>query len=281
DISTMTDEQVFTRMIQETVPHEIGHTLGLRHNFKATADLKNIVDNADSTSVMDYEIDLQALTEPGPYDLAAIAYGYEGDKSLYEGKDFFYATDESESTDPQSNQWDAGDVFEFYSARFAHFRKLRDAGLFSSPASYSRSQRHNLAVARKFVNRDEASGPKAFDFLLKVLATRTAEAPFDSAERLEAMAVLTDADPNLEPLDDKQLSKLAKGLSKSVAPVGEDDFDTRVAMLEALKAMNNIYGRDAIASLDKAFSQLGAKLPARERELALRVSQALAGYFGK
>ncbi|MBI3893920.1 MAG: hypothetical protein HY303_20570, partial [Candidatus Wallbacteria bacterium] len=26
DISTMTDEQVFTRMIQETVPHEIGHT---------------------------------------------------------------------------------------------------------------------------------------------------------------------------------------------------------------------------------------------------------------
>ena len=59
--------------------HEIGHNFGLRHNFSASVDKRNF-DNPESdfsSSVMDY---LSSNAPPqlkvGPYDIAAIRYGY-------------------------------------------------------------------------------------------------------------------------------------------------------------------------------------------------------------
>ena len=74
------------------VLHEMGHTFGLQHNMKASqllspAELKdkNITANNVIGSVMDYPAinlngDVQELnfcqTQPGPYDMWAIEYGY-------------------------------------------------------------------------------------------------------------------------------------------------------------------------------------------------------------
>ena len=66
--------------LQNVVTHEVGHTLGLRHNFISTED--------GNTSVMDYQDDFDVtdpanprfgadyLLAPGRYDEYAIAYGY-------------------------------------------------------------------------------------------------------------------------------------------------------------------------------------------------------------
>lgn len=135
------DEVIF-QSIKETTMHEVGHTLGLRHNFKASTMLKadQLHDTAITRkkglvgSVMDYN---PANIAPkgtkqgdyfsntiGPYDYWAIEYGYkplsggtEGEvaelkkiasKSAQPGLD--YATDEDliAGPDPLVNQWDLG-----------------------------------------------------------------------------------------------------------------------------------------------------------------------------
>jgi hypothetical protein len=134
-------EDLVNQAIKAVVMHEVGHTLGLRHNFKASAMLKNeeLHDTAITRkrgllgSVMDYApINLAPkgvkqgdyfTTTLGPYDYWAIEYAYrplpageEGAKKLKEiarcctapGHD--YATDEDmfASADPLVNAWDLG-----------------------------------------------------------------------------------------------------------------------------------------------------------------------------
>jgi hypothetical protein len=88
-------EVLIGQAIKETVMHEVGHTLGLRHNFKASTlwDPKDLHDPAKtrqkglSGSVMDYnpvniapkgatQGDYYSMTL-GPYDHWAIEYGYK------------------------------------------------------------------------------------------------------------------------------------------------------------------------------------------------------------
>jgi hypothetical protein len=59
------------RLITEVVMHEMGHVLGLRHNFRGSL-------STPISSVMDYLLarDAVTMTEPGPYDLAAVRYLY-------------------------------------------------------------------------------------------------------------------------------------------------------------------------------------------------------------
>ncbi len=299
DVTEMTDDQAMERIIREVIPHEIGHTLGLRHNFKASADLKNLTDGAESTTVMEYQTSLSSLVEPGPYDYAAIAYGYEGDKSFYEGKEFMFGTDGTNAVDPLSNQFDSGDPLAYYTGRYAHFRKLLQSGLFSSLASYGRAQKRNMEVIRKFVNRGEQS-KQAFDFLIKALTEKSEAPPFNVMERLQAMLVLTSDAPSsyarygsradYEALTDAQEAALAQALVANVVPDGKDIFEIRLAMMEALKARNNIYGYKGLEALANAYKKAmtpgadGAQskpLPPREQELALRIQQAVGAYFNK
>jgi hypothetical protein len=134
-------EELVGQAIKEVTMHEVGHTLGLRHNFKASTMLKN--DQLHDTeitrkkglvgSVMDYSpVNLAPkgvkqgdyfTTTIGPYDYWAIEYAYkpltggtEGEVKELEkiaakcptpGLD--YGTDEDMMTpDPTVNVWDLG-----------------------------------------------------------------------------------------------------------------------------------------------------------------------------
>ncbi|MEX0726191.1 MAG: zinc-dependent metalloprotease [Planctomycetaceae bacterium] len=133
-------EDLIQQGLKEVVMHEVGHTLGLRHNFKASAwkGMQGIDDpvagpsEGTVASVMDYSpanIVPKGATQGlyysqtiGPYDYWAIEYGYkpaEGDeskelkaiaaRSAEPGLD--YATDEdtrSSDSDPYSNRFDLG-----------------------------------------------------------------------------------------------------------------------------------------------------------------------------
>jgi hypothetical protein len=88
-------------LLADLVAHEVGHTLGLRHNFKASALYSMAEVNSKkmkghkpfASSVMDYlpiNINMKdgeiqgdyAMIDVGPYDMWAIEYGYTFDKDL-------------------------------------------------------------------------------------------------------------------------------------------------------------------------------------------------------
>jgi hypothetical protein len=135
-------EELIGQAIKEVTMHEVGHTLGLRHNFKASTMLKNEqLHDTNVTrkqglvgSVMDYApVNLAPkgvkqgdyfTTTIGPYDYWAIEYAYKplsggadgeleelskiGSKCATPGLD--YATDEDlrGAADPLVNVWDLG-----------------------------------------------------------------------------------------------------------------------------------------------------------------------------
>jgi hypothetical protein len=134
-------EELLQQGLKEVVMHEVGHTLGLRHNFKASAwkTLSEIDDPLQSAaettiaSVMDYapvnvaakgaRQSLYYPTTLGPYDYWAIEYGYKpivGDEAAELKKiasrsgepGLDYATDEDTrgliDSDPHVNRFDLG-----------------------------------------------------------------------------------------------------------------------------------------------------------------------------
>ncbi|MFG0261936.1 MAG: zinc-dependent metalloprotease [Novipirellula sp. JB048] len=128
-------------LLADLVAHEVGHTLGLRHNFKASAMMKLEDINSHevkgkktfAASVMDYSPinyrfeagEVQgdyAMIDIGPYDYWAIEYGYTADeKKLPEilarcnEPELQYATDEDTSgPDPLARRYDfAADPLEY------------------------------------------------------------------------------------------------------------------------------------------------------------------------
>jgi hypothetical protein len=153
-LSEQEKEKVVVQGLKLVTMHEVGHTLGLRHNFKGSAyrsladfnDVSKTRASGGSTSVMDYipvnivpkgktQGDYYAATL-GPYDLWAIEYGYkplpggspeaeraELDKIAGRSGEpaLAFATDEDtegNDPDPFSNRFDLGkDPLEFATLR--------------------------------------------------------------------------------------------------------------------------------------------------------------------
>ncbi|QDV85819.1 zinc-dependent metalloprotease [Planctomycetes bacterium TBK1r] len=147
-------DRVVMQGLKEVVMHEVGHTLGLRHNFKAStfrsldqmSDDKATHRDGLAASVMDY---LPANIVPGktqqgdyfsttigPYDLWAIQYGYTPLSGSTQGElpelkkiasrsgepGLAFATDEDTrgiDPDPDANRFDLGDDAIAYAAQRA------------------------------------------------------------------------------------------------------------------------------------------------------------------
>ncbi len=136
-------EKLIMQGLKEVTMHELGHTLGLRHNFKASSlltleELNDVTKSRESGltgSVMDYapaNLMPQGMTQGdffsttiGPYDLWAIEYGYKPLGGGTEGEQgelkkiasrsgepgLAYATDEDSrgiDSDPLVNRFDLG-----------------------------------------------------------------------------------------------------------------------------------------------------------------------------
>jgi hypothetical protein len=147
-------EKMIRQALKEVTMHEVGHTLGLRHNFKASTlynleDLNNPEKTRDTglaASVMDY---MPANLAPGgkkqgdyysqtigPYDMWAIEYGYKPLSGGTEGEvaelkkiaarsgqsGHVYLTDEDTrgiDPDPLSNRFDLGNDSVAYATQRA------------------------------------------------------------------------------------------------------------------------------------------------------------------
>jgi hypothetical protein len=145
-------EDFIGQVLREVVMHEVGHTLGLRHNFKASAwrsldeiNSKDSPPDALTGSVMDYNpINISPEGKPqgywstrtiGPYDYWAIEYGYtlkndpkelEKIASRAAEKGLDYATDEDTwASDPLVNRFDLGnDPLEYTRRRMKLMQEM-------------------------------------------------------------------------------------------------------------------------------------------------------------
>lgn len=110
----MTDEELEIAIFTPLIAHELGHTLGLRHNFMGSADENHFHPGKKSSSVMDYGFFSTVEPEgPGPYDSAAIQIAYGTDRTkdaLLTAENFYYCTDENlfDARHGLCHQFDAG-----------------------------------------------------------------------------------------------------------------------------------------------------------------------------
>ncbi|MGM0578710.1 MAG: zinc-dependent metalloprotease [Myxococcota bacterium] len=103
------DQEALSRyIVADFLVHEIGHNLGLRHNFKGSIDAARFGDGESATTTMDYVI---GMVRPGAYDRDAMAYGYGAGP---ERDDFLYCTDEDVDLDPGCARWDFGHPVRFH-----------------------------------------------------------------------------------------------------------------------------------------------------------------------
>lgn len=123
--ANMSYEEYMHGYMLEIVAHEVGHNLGLRHNFKGNLGAyENGEEGSVSRSVMEYlGRPYRHLNTIGPYDRMAIAYGYTG--SMPKHLDWF-CTDEDQPRDlvtmktksPECTNSDAtSDPFSYWEGR--------------------------------------------------------------------------------------------------------------------------------------------------------------------
>jgi hypothetical protein len=195
--------------------HEVGHALGLRHNFKSSTpitraqlrDPQFVEQNGTSHSVMDYvpvnlplpgetRTDLQ-MKKLGAYDVWAIEYGYRDFPAGKEREELLrvagrserepalvYGTDEdADGGDPQANRFDLGDDPVGHGQRL--FKLAREL--------WDRTQKRELApdddmvIYRSNLQRGFSSFNLALPLLLKQIGgTHTSRALFSAKQPLYA-----------------------------------------------------------------------------------------------
>ena len=186
------EEKLVMQALKETTMHEVGHTLGLRHNFKASTyrSLEELHDanktkGSLSASVMDYNpvnISPQGVeqgdyysTTIGPYDYWAIEYGYKPLKDEEEGlakiaarsgeAELAYGTDEDTrgiDPDPHSRRYDMTDDLVAYAEEQAKLvtEALPDLveDLVEEGDSYQQARRaFGLLIAKHAISMFDAS----------------------------------------------------------------------------------------------------------------------------
>ncbi|MBT7668731.1 MAG: hypothetical protein HN623_04065 [Bdellovibrionales bacterium] len=146
-------EIILPLMYIQTLTHEMGHSLGLRHNFMGSNDKANFYtpEEADSlgllgdptySSIMDYAAsDMNGLSIMGKYDVAALRFGYAREVETSTGefvpvpttllqlktegvtlKSYQYCTDENAGLSPLCARFDEGsslkEVISFYVQKY-------------------------------------------------------------------------------------------------------------------------------------------------------------------
>lgn len=144
-------DEFISAVIKDVMMHEVGHVLGLRHNFKASSIYtieqinspawqgKAITGSVMDYNAMNYFFDEGSTQGPyvmptvGPYDYWVIEYGYTFDKDLgpilarVSEPELAYATDENlADADPLVRQRDMGaDALTFVETEMEMVRDLR------------------------------------------------------------------------------------------------------------------------------------------------------------
>ncbi len=288
----------FYQVLRGLITHEMGHNLGLRHNFGGSADVKQIESGMVSTSIMDYVKRWTVgdkLFTPGPYDRAAIAAGYGGKLAAGEENRFLFLTDRHARTHFLANRYDLGDPLAFYTGRIGKLLEPLRAGrkpTASIDTLHSRLD-SELTPIVKFVNAEDPRAEAAFTFLFDML---TLALPGDakyravdhvSSVRLFAAWFLTKGVGRVgRELTRNQRRAVATALADAIGDSAHCLEGDRLKMVELLGGVDHVTARSALRalreSLEGRLDSLDSE-PKRaeiEENVLMHVEKALKRFSG-
>ncbi|MEZ0326521.1 MAG: zinc-dependent metalloprotease [Fimbriimonas sp.] len=207
-------EEYVKKFLADCVSHEVGHALGLRHNFAGStnlstnelADDKLTSEQGTSASVMDYTpANVQAVLKGsgnfyapviGPYDVWAIKYGYSDFGKTTTGEKFqlaqiasasgerghaFMTDEDADSWNPYAVRFDGGsDPLVFSSKMIVAMKRARDYAILNLPRKgESYSKRTNVVLSS--IMRSFREGRTAARFVGGIAASRNFKG--DSGEK--------------------------------------------------------------------------------------------------
>ena len=233
--------------VKDTIMHEVGHTLGLKHNFRAStavtqAQLRDkvwIEANGLASSVMDYvglNLPLQgeplvpvANTTLGAYDYWAIEYAYRPLEAADEAAEL--AKIAGRSTEPALAFADDGDVGSV-PGNEAIDPRVNQFDLGDDPLAYAQRR---MSLSRELWTRVQQRGLKAGDDPLRL--RRSVSQGLRQIDRLPAMVakylggMYTERDlpgagnrPSYRPVEPERQRQALKFLSDNVFSVGSFSF---------------------------------------------------------
>lgn len=282
--SNLTGGQKLEAYVSHVIAHEVGHDLGLRHNFKGS-----LVPPL-SSSVMDYTVTDTRVAQGasvGSYDTAAVRYLYGLSPDLPTEP---FCTDDSVGLDPDCQRFDSGadPIAETWLPRWELLRDFFvrygvDASYLEYFSTYAGG---NFDYAR---NGDWGQANRVLDTMLAQVGT-----PIDPALLADPSFVVAGADlvlaETLRQLGTTPPAAIADRIDEQVRGVlvnvdGVRSFESRRAMVDLLKARQNAEAlamlRDARAAL--VASLAGGGMSATEvsltQDLVARIDRATSPYF--
>lgn len=284
----MTRKEFLEKYITEVILHEVGHTLGLRHNFKGSLEL---------SSVMDYNVEADAvrLDRPAPYDVAAVKYLYGLSQTAPTQA---FCTDEDTLSDAQCDRFDAtsNPLTNDLAPRFK--RQLRDALAERSQLTYGQifAITRYVRGAATEQQRLEAFNALIGDVAPPLAADVTALGPNAAAWANLYNALLLE---NLfvapqgyrddiavnPPLYDAAFRARVVEVAKNslLGTDGNRSLDTMRTMVDVLKAMQHGDALTALASARATFAANRNSYPVATQpyidDLIRRMDLAMSPYF--
>ena len=275
--------------------HEVGHNLGLRHNFSGSVDSDNFDEGQISTSIMEY-LEFSKMTEPGNYDYAAIAYGYDGDESIWKDKTFKFFTDGDVSWEPDCNRHDEGDPFLYYSKQYDDYEaKLASWVAEGYIVSYGYLS-NILSTLRKYVGFDHSHSVDAFAFFFNRLIkdpesdATAGQLAHNASVRTGIARILLFPGKGINALSYEQKDRVIGALSHAITN-DCSPFKFRLNSIKTLDKLQLIEAQDALEKAKRSlswkkvrssinvFEKSSREKKNRNKELSIRLEQCLGSYF--
>jgi hypothetical protein len=280
-----TKKEKVERFLTDVVLHEIGHTLGLRHNFKGSLV-------PPSSSVMDYldDPDSIAVVNPGSYDTAAVRflYGLSAERPTDP-----FCNDDGIRLDPTCNTFDKGDPFQFVKGNYEQLAAMALDGFGSPRSSYINEMADFVrAGATPIVKRD------AFEIMVaefkvdpaRTLPTLQRAFFIDEWERVVLARLFLDpasqrgrftADPAVNDGAGQAMFRELEGVLLNRD--GIRTYVARRAMVDILKKVQHATAHRILREAKPLLEASRATVPAHQAfdldELIARVERALSPYY--
>ncbi|MCP3139714.1 zinc-dependent metalloprotease [Pyxidicoccus xibeiensis] len=296
----LTSKQKVEAFLTNVVLHEVGHTLGLRHNFAGSRVYDGSADSPRSSSVMDYSEPEDAiyLAAPGAYDLQAVRYLY-GLSTQLPGQAF--CTDEQLRVDPYCNPNDRFDdpLTKFYLPRFHEqldewMRSPLRIELFHAIFNYEVNE--PLTFVRAGPAQSQATAYQRVMAPVRPPLQVPAGAPATYAARADEFAWRILARLYLDPVESRGPFSSNPPGSAALLPLvvadarailldedGLRSYRARRTMVDVLKVQQSLA---SYAALREAQDVLTAQLPSlsgdvrlQAEDLVARISAAISPYY--